>query len=201
MYFSRRTNARRGFTLVEVLISTGLMVVVGLAVYASFNSGIKIWKRVVRPDIIEDVNIFLEKLRSDLKNSVLYQGIEFVGQPDSIHFATLVTTNSSRPGLHRGMGEVSYSFEAEEEAVIQHKRNLSAIYKGREGIAQEVLHNVVLLELNYYYYEPLEEEYLWVEQWQDKEKLPLSVLVKIVLLNEGKNYTFTKRIDLPLGQE
>lgn len=186
--------------MIEVIISAGLMVVVGMAVYASFNSGITIWKRLMIPHSAEDVGIFFEKIGSDLKNSFVYEGIDFIGGKETIELATLVSTASKTPGLRRGVGVVRYSFSEEDKSILLYKRNMSMVYREEDGGGQEVLKGVSRLEFKYYYYDSVDDRYVWVEEWEE-ESLPLAVSLQVEVISEGKPYAFTKTINLPLSTQ
>jgi len=195
----KRSSYNPGFTLLEVLITATLFVVVGMAVYATINNGIKIWHRLNKTYIEEDINIFFQKASADLRNSFIYKGIDFSGREDSLRFATLVTSVSSIPGLRTGPGEVIYYFNPKERKVIKEKRNLSDIYKQRRGFTQELLKDVESFRLEYYYYDCLSKEFFWIDEWAE-EYLPLAVRIHLELIHEESPYEFTKTINVPLGQ-
>lgn len=198
MYYILKKN--KTFTLLEVLITATLFVVVGLAVYATINNGIKIWHRLNKTYIEEDINIFFQKVSADLRNSFIYKGIDFLGKEDSLKFTTLVTSRSGISGLKMGPGEVIYYFNPKERKIIKEKRNLSDIYKQRQGFTQELLKNVESFRFEYYYYDSLSKEYFWIDEWL-KEYLPLAVRIRLELVHEQSPYEFTKTINIPLGEQ
>ncbi|UCC94428.1 MAG: prepilin-type N-terminal cleavage/methylation domain-containing protein [Candidatus Omnitrophota bacterium] len=195
---SRSVCRKRGFTLIEILISTSLLVIVGLAIYSTFNSGIKIWQKVRKSYEGEDVNILFEKFTTDLKNSFHYKGVKFIGSKHNVIFPTLVTAPSAASGLRKGVGQVSYRFDEDGGSIIQEKRNLSAIYKEKEGIIREILRDVKLLEFTYYMHDPLSDEYFWVEEWTEEETFPLAVSMKLEIIYDAKTYQFTKKVNIPV---
>lgn len=194
----RINKASRGFTLVEVLLSISLISVLGLVVYATLNSGLRIWYRANTTCIGEDVNVFFEKLSLDINNSFPYKDIEFIGNAEGFQCASIVSTDSVNPGLARGVGEVSYFYDKERQAILRKKRNLSMIFKEKDGIAQEVITNVTSGRFQYYYYDPRFKEYFWVEEWKKGSGIPLAVSVKIDISYGKKDYKFSKVIIIPV---
>ena len=91
MYCIKRARVKKGaFTLVELLIVCAVIGAIALAIYATFNSGIKIWQSISVQAPAEDVNIFFGKFSSDLRGSFEFAGIAFFGKEDSFEFPTLV---------------------------------------------------------------------------------------------------------------
>ena len=59
MLFIRKN--RSGFTLIELLIVAAMLGVVSLAIYSTFNNGLKLWQKVNKPVAGEDADIFFEQ--------------------------------------------------------------------------------------------------------------------------------------------
>ena len=191
-------DRRRALTLVEVIITAGLVAVVGLAVFSALNSGLKIWQRLNKTTIEEEVHIFFEKFASDIRNSFQYKGIDFVGDETRVAFAGVVATASE--GLRRGPGEIIYKFYPDEGAVTVEKRSVSNIFKEKSGLIQKRLENVETLAFTYYFYDPLRKEYFWVENWRE-DTLPLAVRIDMIILRDGAPYKFRKTLDIPMGSK
>jgi hypothetical protein len=187
------SNKNKSFTLVEMAISAGLVVVIGLVVFSVLASGLRIWQRANTPYIGEDINIFFEKIAVDLRNSFAYEDIEFTGSPDDVRFATLVKTNSQYPGLDRGIGEVIYFFDKDKEIITKNKRNLSQLFLEEEADPQVVLTNVTECVFSYYYYDPIKEEYFWLEEWSF-EDFPLAVSIKLKVECGKMIYEFSRAL-------
>jgi hypothetical protein len=193
-----RSYRRKGFTLVEALISCGLIAVLGLVVYSTFSGAITIWQRARRFDIREDVNIFFEKIFSDLHNGFQYKGIDFIGEKEELHFAGLVTTDSAIAGLKRGVGRISYAFNEQEKTIVRHKQNVSQVYREEETPGQPLLGNVYGCAFEYYFYDRGTKEYRWLQEWKkDRGGIPLAVRATFSVEYEGKSYEFTKTVLIP----
>jgi len=187
-----------GFTLVEMLLSISLIAVLGLVVYSCLSGGLRIWQRVNTPSIGEDVNIFFEKLSVDMYNSFPYKDIEFIGNAEGFQCASIVTTDSANPGLAHGVGEVSYFYDKENQAIIRRKKNLSDIFREKNGAEQKMIGNITAGLFQYYYYDPRAKEYFWVEEWKKGSGIPIALASKIDINYGGKDYKFSKFIIIPV---
>ncbi|MBN3039799.1 MAG: prepilin-type N-terminal cleavage/methylation domain-containing protein [Candidatus Omnitrophica bacterium] len=184
---------KKTFTLIEMLISISLVVILGLVVYSVLSSGIRVWHRANVSYIGEDVNIFFEKFSADLRNSFKYKGIDFSGSEHSLKFASLVKTTSKNYGLNRGPGEVSYFYSKDNSALFKGKKNLSDIFKNKQGFIQEVMPGVINCEFKYYSM----MEKAWLSQWDEENASPKAVAVKIQVEYEGVKQEFTKTVIIP----
>ncbi len=193
------SNKNKSFTLIEMIISVGLVVVIGLAVYSVLASGLSIWQRANTSYIGEDINIFFEKIAVDLRNSFVYEDIGFTGTDHNVKFATVVSTNSKYPGLGRGVGDVEYLFDEDKENIIRNKRNLSQIFLEKEVVTQVLLSNVTECVFLYYYYDPIKEEYFWLNEWNPEEGLPLAVSIKFKVEGEKTIYEFSRALRIQVN--
>ena len=194
----KRNLYRKTLTLLEALITASLFVVVGLAVYSAANNGIKIWQRLNKTYIEEDVNIFLEKFSTDLRNSFKYKDIDFTGDKESVRFASLVVSRSNLPGLKKGPGQVVYSFNPKEKKITKQEMSLHDIYRENSTLPKELLEDIEHFSLRYYYYDNLSKEYFWTDEWL-RDYLPLAVRVDFELDYEKGPYEFKKTISIPTG--
>lgn len=200
---------RKGFTLVEILLVTVILSMVALAVYTTFNNGIKLWKRMSQDVLQEDVNIFFSKISNDLRNSFRYSGIEFFGVEDSIAFAI--------PGKFRvqeevesGIGQVSYSFCKKTNTINRVRTNYSQLYLDKPGPIYQVVSNIRSLNFQYYCYDTQQEEYLWVDAWNEEqvplplevkidEHLPLAVKIEVEFDDNNESKKLTKIVTILVG--
>lgn len=193
------SNKNKSFTLIEMIISVGLVVVIGMVVYSVLASGLSIWQRANTSYIGEDINIFFEKIAVDLRNSFVYEDIGFTGTDHNVKFATVVSTNSKYPGLGRGVGEAEYLFDEDKESIIRNKRNLSQIFLEKEVVPQVLLSNVTECVFLYYYYDPIKEEYFWLDEWSSGKGLPLAVSIKFKVEGEKTIYEFSRTLRIQVN--
>ena len=188
---------RAGFTLLELLSTTALMVVIGAALYAVLSNGIDVWKRTNEEILEEKVSIFFEKIAKDMRNTFSYKGVEFLGEQDSVSFPTLVISPLSHPNLVANVGKVNYFFDKKTQTVKVVKFDISGLYTGK-GREEVLLKNVKLLKFRFYSYDPQGKEYFWYKNWQ-KGTFPLAVGVEIIIVRSEKEFKFERVIQIPIG--
>ena len=120
---------RRGFTLIEILLTVSLFSICSLAIYNVFSSGVRIWARAEHFAVEEDVSIFLDKLSEDLRNSFYYTGIKFIGTQSRLTIPTFVTTLAdersflAQEELVTQIGSVRYYFDYEAHSILRAQAN------------------------------------------------------------------------------
>ena len=82
----KKVSHRYGFTLIELVLVTAILGVIGMAVYGTFSNGINIWKQVTEDSAAEDITLFFEKISFDLRNSFKLTGIRFKGEKTQLAF-------------------------------------------------------------------------------------------------------------------
>lgn len=194
-YMKKNSNKECAFTLIEILLVSAMLTVVGLAIYATFNNGVKIWQRVNKEMPQEDLGIFFEKFRADLRNSLAFKDIGFLGTVHGIEFPTLI---DSRRLDKRTVGKVIYSYDPVSGIVEREEKDFSHIYSGHEGIVTQSLKGISFFEFQYYSYDKEEKEYVWQGEWE-KENLPLAVRIGLKFDKVFQDDNFTKTISVPLG--
>lgn len=184
--------------MIEMLIATILIGVVSLVIYSSLSEGIKIWQRVNREIPDEDLNLCFEKISRDFNNCVKLSKIKFSGSKTELRFATLVSSPSKLPGLQLNVGEVTYSFDKEKEALVRTQKNFSQFLNELEVPKALLLSTVKSLRFQYYFYDKLEEAYLWQEEWLE-EGSPLAVRVEFEFGPESQSRQFIRTFSIPVG--
>ena len=187
----------KAFTMVELLVVSALVAVIALGTYSIFSSGVKIWLGVNRLTPYEDLDVFFDKLASDIRNAFNYHDIGFIGEIDKFEFATLVT--SSRLGV-RTVGKVIYSYDSMNEKLIREERDYSHEFDDEEGIVTESLSDVDSLRFSFYAYDDTMDKYIWKDDWTIEEKsLPLAVRVTLGINDDRESIELTRTISIPTG--
>jgi hypothetical protein len=191
----KNKEANTGFTFMELIIVSVLGCVIGLAIYAQFNNGLKIWQRVRFPLANEDINIFLDKFGLDLTNCFRFQGIGFSGGQKSLAFASLVAS----PRLKvKTVGRVLYSFDAGNKVLARELSDFSDIYSGHEGFLRQSISRVKSLSFKYYAFDDGEKKYVWLEEWLMPETLPLAVRMELKL-DDANETELSKTVSIPVA--
>ena len=82
--------AHRGFTLLELLVTTSLMALVGGATVASLGGGIRVWERTVKfGSRQQSVLLAFDRLRRDLQNVRRFHLVPFKGEYDAFQVAAV----------------------------------------------------------------------------------------------------------------
>ena len=192
MHFTKRRNDA-GFTLVELLVVTAMMSVVALAIYATFANGIKIWQRINQDIPEEELNIFFDKFSSDIRNSIKFSTISFLGQDNTARFATLVNSSHLQ---RRTVGEVVYLYDPQAETLTREQLDYADVYLHGNGETNQSLKHIRSLNFSYYFYDPETKKYLWSDETK-KSELPLAVKIELDIGNDKKTSHYSKTVSLP----
>ena len=188
---------KNGFTLIELVIVTSILAITSLAIYAVFNSGIKIWQVANRQIPEEDLGFFFDKFTSDLRNAFKFESVSFIGKKERIQFASLLHS----PRLQsRSVGRVAYSYDRQTGMVEREASDFSHIFSIDSGGIQRLIKNIRDFKLQYYFFDDKTKEYAWKDEWlEDEQLLPLAVRVELLLDSGGKVEGFVKTVGIPAG--
>lgn len=87
---------RRGFTLIELIITTLILAVIVVSIYSAFSIGIKAWKRGNESQDIQKVRIALLKIQKELKDSFFFSGAPFTGTSSEIVFPLSISEGNTQ---------------------------------------------------------------------------------------------------------
>ncbi|MDD5729622.1 MAG: prepilin-type N-terminal cleavage/methylation domain-containing protein [Candidatus Omnitrophica bacterium] len=186
----------RAFTLIEMLIVIVMLSVVSLAVFATFNNGINVWRKVTVEPASEGINIFFERFSSDLRNTFKFKSISFVGREQVLEFPALVYSPWAQA---KSIGKIAYEFDAAKGALTKRQYTYSDIYSQAGSVAE----NVVLKDLSsakfrYYFYDSAKREYLWSNEWPASD-FPLAVAIELEFNRANGNNAFVRTVSIPVG--
>lgn len=193
---------KKGFTFIEVLLAVSLFSLIGVALYSTFASALKIWEKSQRVVIEEDVTIFFDKLTQDLRNTFYYSQIRFLGKEQSLSFVTTLLTDADRRSSRSSeevvdqIGRVEYYFDLTNKNVYRRQANYAQSLKEEFQPARQMLFNVTDIQFRYYF---IGESDLLVHNFVE-EVIPMSVEVKVVFEDEQFGRREMRRfINLPVG--
>ena len=191
---------RRGFTLVEVLVSAAIFAVVITIVYSAFYTGIFGYR-----DIESNINIsqaaeqIFERINLDLRNSFVYSDDEsmFEGETSSVRFLTLVDS------YRRGKVVCDYSlvsYSSAEGKIMRLCRKGQESLKARSEIIPEEMAANMDMEIKFQYGYLGKEKYMeWLDSWPGPEEnkgLPQAVKLRLTI-KDKKEEIFERTIFLP----
>ncbi len=187
--------SRAGFTLIELLIVVAMMGAIGLALYGTLSSGIKIWQKSLETSPKEDLGIFFDKLSSDIRNSVKVTGMAFTGNQEGFKCPTIV--NSAKLNA-RTVGEVKYKYESAAGKIRRHVLDYSDLYSVNDGTERYGIDGVKIAVFMYYIFDETKQEYLWVEGVSGEDP-PFAVSVELEITKGGKTERYEKTVGIPIA--
>ena len=190
-----KTAKGQGLTFMELLIVSALVGVVALAIYGLLSTGLRIWETVQRPLPGEDINIFLDRFRLDLKNCFLFEGIDFSGTQESLAFVTLVQSNRLNSET---VGQAIYSYDANKKALNRELGDFSNVYSGAAGSLKQSLEKVESVRFQYYTFDEPTKKFVWSQEWLTPEVLPRAVRLELKIGGVGGG-VFTKTVSLSVA--
>lgn len=216
----------KAFTLLELIISSAIVVVVGAAVYAVFSGGLSAWRRSGEARHYQrSLRLVSEVMTRELRNTFVFSQIPFKGTKDFISFVSRIEELSSEsPHAYYQLGRVSY-FVNKENILCRRQQSYAEFFQDPgAGAVRELVSGVKEIAFSYLDFDAESQEYEWREVWLDfledsddwenvrfeddwldmiKNKnhgIPKAVKVEVTLEKTGSDVLeFNKTIMLPLG--
>ncbi len=193
---------KAGFTLLELLVVISLMALIGMSLYAMFGSAIGMMRRVSGSEVVEDVDVFLEKFDREVSSQVAFKGIPFDGKETSLSFPSRIELDK-RASMSMGVGRVSYFFDESHRTFARRQENLNQIYKpGEEIEATTVLEGVPGVKFQYFVYRKADKVFEWVSTWNSLEnegQIPSAVKVEFNCVRGEEQHAFERTVAVPIA--
>lgn len=184
--------------MIELLAVISLIVLLSIAVYGNFQSGVSIMNRVAASSPDEEVQIFIEKFSRDVVNSFPYKGVSFEGTAESLRFPTLVRSIPELGGGY-GIGRVTYSYDSFHRSISKLSENMSDVYQEKEAEGNPIFRGVQSLSFQYFQYDPAQQIYFWEDSWVEEEgnkTYPIAVKLEMEFIHEGESRRISRTIPL-----
>jgi len=176
-------DKKKGFTLIEVLLSGVIVSLVAIFVYSIFASGIHVWKKGNQSrNYQRKLRIFSEKVTQELRNTFQLSSVVFEGSEDLITFATLIKNISSEEEGYNQLGRVTYFVNDEDVFCRQEETYAESFNSKEEGVYEELISGVSQVKFSYCYLDNLTGNYEWKEDWVKEEQDTIPQAIKIELL-------------------
>ncbi|MBU9889676.1 MAG: prepilin-type N-terminal cleavage/methylation domain-containing protein [Candidatus Omnitrophica bacterium] len=175
-------KTRRGFSLIELIITLTITVTLGAAIYTTFAQAMRLWNRAVKTRAEWKVGLFLDQLTHEFRNEFQDPRWGFQGDRSSFTFATLgwERRNTTGKGPRVQPVYLRYGFDAKKNAVTLRRFSFEDVMSpkvpGRPAVP--VLEDVRSFEVTYYVYDTLAKAYRWKYGW-NKNCFPGTVKVTI----------------------
>lgn len=189
------------FTLIELLVTVSLVALIGMCLFAMFSSAINMMQRISRTIVMEDVNIFLEKMDRDVTSQAIFNGIPFEGKEDSVSFPLRMDANKQNP-MDKGIGSVTYFYDDFHQTIERSQKNANQIYEEKEVKSKTMLEGVMSVQFQYFVYDKVEKTYGWTEEWNSLEKegaIPFAVQIDFECTKGEETYALKRTFPIPVA--
>jgi len=186
-----------GFTLLEIMISIGILVLVLAMVYNAFNSSIKAFATIdAHGDAYGEARLTLNRMSEEIGSIYLSEhnpNTGLLGEDkdeddlpfDSLHFTSLSHIRWIKDSRESELCEIGYFLERDQEmekSFLFRREDWNVDGTLEEGgIALELAEGIE--GLNFRYYDGEE----WADDWDSKAKGGLPKAIEVVLLVEDPN--------------
>ena len=210
-------NPERGFTLIEMLITTSILGIIAVAIFSTFASGLNIYKRVRAYSGVQvDVLFAFEKMERDLRNALNFSGIDFSGDTKEISFAGVIKITNAKREQEVSLGRIFYYVDNTKGILVKEEQDYShAVSEIRKGKGRsKVLASMQGMNFSYYYFDSATKRYAWKDSWklekqktEDKEqksedkkaRIPLGVKVEGTFKDGTKNIRLARTVFIPVA--
>jgi len=197
---SRKTN--KGFTLIEILVTTAILGMIAVAILATFASGLNVYNRVKTYGGIQaDVLLSLEKMERDLRNVFSLSGIDFSGDTERVSFAGLIKTVDAEGNRNVSLGKISYYLDSETGTLVKEEQDYPRAVSGvatEDGIFK-VLAFIKNIDFSYYYFNVDTQRYDWKGSWSLGEGLPKGIKIEVTFRDGSKDTTLVRTVFIPVA--
>jgi len=191
---------KKAFTFIELIIAVTIFSIIAVSIYATLGAGIRIWLRT-NPliEAHQEMRTFFDMISNDAKRSFIYTypdgGIKFDGKPKRVSFMTIAAVSGPDVPLHDEMVKVIYAFNEETKAVERTAAGRNEAFDERYARPEEIIRQAGDRQFVFEYCyagTSVDEPYLWKESWEDEDKIPRAIRIRVGDL--------TKVIFIPAGQ-
>ncbi|MFA6636332.1 MAG: hypothetical protein WCV56_04430 [Candidatus Omnitrophota bacterium] len=120
----KKIKRREGVTLIELLLVSSMMVLIGVAVYGVFSLALNVYSRIETGKSGSDIVVFSEKLADDLRNLRPFPEFDFNGTPDGMTFHVnnaryLISPSDAETSGVPPVSRVEYSYEPSFDGIVR----------------------------------------------------------------------------------
>ncbi len=195
---------KRGFTLLEVLLTVGISALILIATYSSLRSGWLTYNKLnTQTESYHNIRNGLNNLSKDIRNSFIFNASEdnrriiFQGTQSEMSFASLIKSKDEKETNYIEPAKISYKFED--------KKLLKAQIKGKEILKSSIEpeYKVFLSDISELKFEYAKEvnsaskEITWDSNYEGKDALPSGVRISLTKeFKDGRPFSLTQTIKL-----
>ena len=171
---------RKAFTLVELLVTTALVSLVGAAVVAAMSGCLRVWGKInSHGDTTSWTEVAFEGIRRDLHNVKKFTPVAFDGEYDTMTFASLVSMPLSKGEEIPEIGRVGYYFDNQHKRLCRTQVPYRLLRRARlKDRCDAVMTDVKRVRFSYFTPKTETSEGGWGSSWEDPEP-PIAVKVEV----------------------
>ncbi|MFC1631113.1 type II secretion system protein GspJ [Candidatus Omnitrophota bacterium] len=201
-------RTKKGFTFIELLVSSAVVVLVGVAVYSTLSNGLAVWRRGNRDQTYyQRLRLETEKMAGELRSVFQFATMLFEGAEDSLQFAALVIqpagSEEDEAQSYYQLGRIKYFFDQEENVLRRQALTYPEVYleEDQQSPGEILIENLQEFSLSYCYLDNASGTYMWKADWKKEEQdsIPKAVKIKMVLQTGQTREEFEKAVFLALG--
>ena len=199
-------SLNKGFTLIELMVSTSILGLIGLAILTTFGSGFHVYERVQSYGGLQaEALLSVEEMSRDLNNTFAFSGIAFEGDAQKIAFPAVIETVETIEEEERvvsSVGQIAYYLAGDDEQKIlmRDEWNYSQAGVGDKSKDDQsgFFSYVKDLQFSYYFFDKENEEYIWKDSWSEEEDkgLPAAVKINLTYEDRGRDIAFLRTVFL-----
>jgi prepilin-type N-terminal cleavage/methylation domain-containing protein len=193
---------RRGFTLVELLVTVTLVSFVGATVVAAVSGCLRVWERINAQGRQEEwVRVAFDQLRRDLRSARTFRPVPFEGAYDAVSFPTVVTADLRDGSTVDTIGRTGYYFNSFQGTLCRSQQPYQLVRRvGVKDRCQTVLTGVKRVRFSFYRPDTETQGGGWSGAW-DSAAPPLAVKVEVGYHEQARGplKSQTLLVYLPLG--
>jgi hypothetical protein len=165
-------NGEKGTTVVELLVAAVIFTVVAAALYAVLSQSAKLWSRAAQQKPEWEIDVFFEKISSELRNAYVNAAIGMSGTSESLEFFTLAS--SVDPGFGpapvRVPARIRYYYDPLKRTVYREQTGYREVLypKGKAPSAPEaVVRDIDAFSVHFYHENLRSKTVVWKKLWRE----------------------------------
>ena len=172
--------AARGFTIVELVVTTSLMALIGGATVAALGGGVRVWERGVEFGIHRQAALILfTQMRHEFQNARLFRPIPFEGAYDEVTFAAAIRSDPEEPAGE--LGQLGYYLDDRRHRLCRSFVPYRRMKRDRlRDACQVMLEDVTRVRFSYLGADPERGSTHWGSRWE-QPAAPLALKAEITM--------------------
>ena len=176
-----RPHSAFGFTLVELLVTTSLMALVGGATVAALGGGVRVWQRAAEMGTEhERALVAFEQMRRDLQLVRQFRPVPFDGSYNQYVFAAVSRAQNTKSKLAE-IGSLGYFLNERDHRLCRSFIPYRLMKRERlTDHCETVLEDVTQVRFDYFGKDAASGEVDWRNSWES-EMPPMAVKAEMVI--------------------